>query len=242
MPCRAAAASHCAWAGARASCSEGRGRAGGAWPSKWRTPAWVSRRRTWIASSLRSSPPRRAGQDSGSRSPRRSSRTTAAPSTSAACRARARSSGSSCRSCRTWRWTRDMMTASDDAVPGRRELQGPTVLVIEEEAGVRELIVEILELHDFRALPARDHGEAQRLSTSHAGPLALVIADAGPGPDAARRVERLREARPEARVLYLSGRLEDTRAFGIAGPTLAKPFTVDALVRKVREVLRETTG
>ena len=118
----------------------------------------------------------------------------------------------------------------------------PAVLVIEEEAGVRELIVEILELHDFRALPARDHGEAQRLSTSHAGPLALVIADAGPGPDAARRVERLREARPEARVLYLSGRLEDTRAFGIAGPTLAKPFTVDALVRKVREVLRETTG
>src|SRR5438132_10930716 len=209
MPCRVAAASHCAWAGARASCSEGRGRAGGAWPSRWRTPAWVSRRRTWIASSIRSSPPRRAGQDSGSRSPRRSSRTTAAPSTSAACRARARSSGSSCRSCRTWRWTRDMMTASDDAVPGRRELQGPTVLVLEEEAGVRELIVDILELHEFCALPARDHGEAERVSAAHAGPLALVITAAGSGAGAARRLDVLRAARPETRGPYLPSRLGD---------------------------------
>jgi hypothetical protein len=116
---------------------------------------------------------------------------------------------------------------------------GPAVLVVEEETGVRDLIVEILELHDFRALPARDHGEAQRLSAAHAGPLALVIADAGPGPEAAQRIERLRAARPEARVLYLSSRLEDARP---AGPTLAKPFTVDALVRKVRDVLGGPSG
>lgn len=119
---------------------------------------------------------------------------------------------------------------------------GPAVLVVEEETGVRDLIVEILELHEYRVLPARDHGEAQQLSAACAGPLALVIADAGFGPDGARRVERLRAARPEARVLYLSGRLEDARAAGLIGPTLAKPFTVDALVRKVREVLGEPTG
>ncbi len=119
-------------------------------------------------------------------------------------------------------------------------LGAPAVLVVEEEHGVRELIVEILELHDFRALPARDHGEAQRLSAAHTGPVALVITDAGAGPEAARRVERLRAARPEARVLLLSGRLDDARGPGAAGPTLAKPFTVDALVRKVREVLGET--
>jgi two-component system cell cycle sensor histidine kinase/response regulator CckA len=118
---------------------------------------------------------------------------------------------------------------------------GPAVLVVEEETGVRELIVEILELHDYRALPARDHGEAQKVSAGHAGPLALVIADAGPGLDGARRVERLRAARPEARVLYLSGRLEEARPPGPSRPTLAKPFTVDALLRKVREVLGEPT-
>ena len=55
-----------------------------------------------------------------------------------------------------------MMTASDDAVPGRRELQGPTVLVLEEEAGVRELIVEILELHEFRGAPPARSGECAR--------------------------------------------------------------------------------
>ena len=95
-----------------------------------------------------------------------------------------------------------MMTASDDAVPRRRELQGPTVLVLEEEAGVRELIVEILELHEFRVLPARDHGEAERVSAAHAGPLDLLITAAGSG--AGRRLEFLWSARPETRVLYLS--------------------------------------
>jgi len=119
---------------------------------------------------------------------------------------------------------------------------GPTVLVLEEEAGVRELIVDILELHEFCALPARDHGEAERVSAAHAGPLALVITAAGSGAGAARRLDILRAARPETRVLYLSSRLEDARLARTAGATLAKPFTVEGLVRKVREVLGAATG
>ena len=119
---------------------------------------------------------------------------------------------------------------------------GPTVLVLEEEAGVRELIVEILELHEFCVLAARDHGEAERVSAAHAGPLALVITAAASGAGAARRLDFLRAARPETRVLYLASRLEDARPTRIAGAILAKPFTVDGLVRKVREVLGEATG
>jgi nitrogen-specific signal transduction histidine kinase len=117
----------------------------------------------------------------------------------------------------------------------------PTVLVIEREPSVRDLIVEILELHAFRALAARDHREAQRVSAEHAGPLALVIADAGEVGAAAPQIDRLRAARPETRVLYLSGALDDARREA-EGSTLAKPFTVDALVRKVREVLGQFTG
>jgi len=127
-------------------------------------------------------------------------------------------------------------------LPRARAVAGPTVLVVEQEAGVRELIVEILELHGFRALPACDHGEAERLSRAFGGLLALVIAAADPGTDAARRLDLLRRARPETRVLYLSSRLEDARTSRPGGPTLAKPFTVDALVRKVQEVLSEATG
>ena len=119
---------------------------------------------------------------------------------------------------------------------------GPTVLVLEEEAGVRELIVEILELHDFCVLPARDRGEAERVSAAHAGPLALVIAAAGSGAGAGRQLDFLRAARPETRMLYLSSRLEEARPARIGGATLAKPFTVDGLVRKVREVLGAATG
>src|SRR5436309_178503 len=72
----------------------------------------------------------------------------------------------------------------------------PAVLVAVEEAGVRDLIVEILELHDFRAVPASDQRETERLA-AHAGPLALVIADAGQGAHAARVVEILRRVRPD---------------------------------------------
>jgi hypothetical protein len=110
---------------------------------------------------------------------------------------------------------------------------GPTVLVVVAEPGVRELIVEILELHDFVALPARDHREADRLHVAYAESIALIIADTAPGTDAARGVDRLRSRRPVRR-LYLSESVDGHH-------TLAKPFSVDALVRKVREVLAEPT-
>src|SRR5256885_2074755 len=117
-------------------------------------------------------------------------------------------------------------------LPRARAAAGPTVLVVEEEAGVRELIVEILELHGFRALPASDHGEAERLSRAYGGPLALVIAAADPGTDAARRPHLPRRARPETRVLYLSSPLEDAPTPRARGPPPAQAFTVDAARRK----------
>jgi CheY-like chemotaxis protein len=126
--------------------------------------------------------------------------------------------------------------APDNApnAPSRRAPRGPTVLVVVAETGVRELIVEILELHDFVALPARDHRDADRLRLAYAGSIALVIADTAPGTDGARRADRLRRARHEVRRLYLSDSVDGQHS-------LAKPFSVDALVRKVREVLAEAT-
>jgi signal transduction histidine kinase len=117
-----------------------------------------------------------------------------------------------------------------------------TVLVLEPEPGVRDLIAEILELHGYHVLTARDLDEALAASAAHQGPLALVIADLLlPGVAGDGVLQRLGPARASARVLYLSGDLEDTvedyRGLRAGRGFLHKPFTVDALVQKVREIV-----
>jgi two-component system cell cycle sensor histidine kinase/response regulator CckA len=119
----------------------------------------------------------------------------------------------------------------------------PTVLVVETETGVRELIGEILELHGFQVLSARDLDEARGLSRQHRGPIALVIADLlSPGVTGEGLLQRLGPDRGGARVLYLSGDLENTveeyRGLQAGRAFLHKPFTVDALIHKVTETLK----
>jgi CheY-like chemotaxis protein len=111
----------------------------------------------------------------------------------------------------------------------------PTVLVVEDEPGVRDLIVEVLELYHYRALRAADAEEALALCARELNGVALVVADAGaPGVAGGPFAEWLRAVAPEARILYLtegSERADDGRAL------LPKPFTVEALAEKVRAVL-----
>jgi signal transduction histidine kinase len=117
-----------------------------------------------------------------------------------------------------------------------------TVLVVEPEAGVRELIGEILEIHGYHVLSARDLDEALAVSVRHQGPVALVIADLlSPGVSAEGFLQRLGPDRIGARVIYLSGDLVDTveeaRGLPAGRAYLHKPFTVDALVHRVHEML-----
>jgi two-component system cell cycle sensor histidine kinase/response regulator CckA len=117
-----------------------------------------------------------------------------------------------------------------------------TVLVVEPEAGVRELIGEILEIHGYHVLAARDLDEALAVSVRHQGAIALVVADLlSPGVSADGFLHRLGPDRSGARVIYLSGGLENTveeyRGLPTGRAYLHKPFTVDALVHKVHEML-----
>jgi CheY-like chemotaxis protein len=116
------------------------------------------------------------------------------------------------------------------------------VLVVEPEPGVRDLIAEILDLHGYRVLSARDLDEALAASMAYQGPIALVIADLLlPGVAGDGVLQRLGPARASSRVLYLSGDLEDTveeyRGLRPGRGFLHKPFTVDALVQRVREII-----
>jgi len=127
-------------------------------------------------------------------------------------------------------------------VPAAGAGGSPTVLVVEPEPGVRDLIAEILELHDYHVLAARDLDDAMAASLGHQGPIALVIVDLLlPGAAGHGVLQRLGPARVAAKVLYLSGDLEDTveeyRGLGPGRGFLHKPFTVDALVQKTHEIL-----
>ena len=116
-----------------------------------------------------------------------------------------------------------------------------TVLVVEDEAEVRELIREILQLDRHRVLQARDREEALALSERHEGPIDLLIVDVVlPGSITDDLVRRLTASRPGIRVLYVSGYLDDTEEIQSilrVGPIVQKPFTVAALTQAVREVL-----
>ena len=129
-----------------------------------------------------------------------------------------------------------------DEPPVATPVAAATVLVLEPEPGVRDLIAEILELHGYHVLSARDLDEALAASTGHQGPIDLVIADLLlPGVAGDGVLQRLGPYRASARVLYLSGDFEDSvedyRGLNPGRGFLHKPFTVDALVQKVREIV-----
>jgi len=118
-----------------------------------------------------------------------------------------------------------------------------TVLLVEDEAAVRELAARVLRDHGYCVLEASDPSQALRAIDAHsADEIQLLVTDVVmpqmSGRDLAEHVAPLR---PDIRVLYVSGYTD--RAIVHHGvldegtPFLQKPFTAEALVRKVREVL-----
>jgi two-component system, cell cycle sensor histidine kinase and response regulator CckA len=123
-----------------------------------------------------------------------------------------------------------------------------TVLVVENEEPVRDMILDVLSLHGYTALSAADGNEALRVADAHHGAMDLIIVDVlMPGISGEALVRQLVADRPGIRILYISGYTNELiRQHGLLGSTggnfLQKPFSVDDLVRKVREVLAGGTG
>jgi len=117
-----------------------------------------------------------------------------------------------------------------------------TVLLVEDQHQVRELAKVVLATHGYRLLEASNGGEALLISERHAGPIHLMLTDVVmPGMTGKELADRLRPLRSNMRVLFMSGYSDDvitTRVvLGEGIDYIAKPFTPEELVGKVRELL-----
>ncbi len=119
---------------------------------------------------------------------------------------------------------------------------GETILLAEDEESLAEMIKEILEERGYTVLAPGAGPQALEAAQRHPGPIHLVLTDVVmPRLSGRELAGRLAETHPETRVLYMSGYTDDAIAHhGVldAGvPFIEKPFSPDALARKVREVL-----
>lgn len=117
-----------------------------------------------------------------------------------------------------------------------------TILLVEDEDSVRLIASAILKMFGYTVLEAAHGHDAIRLCTNHPGPIDLLIADVILPEMGGRKVANaILRLRPQTRVLYLSGYMDDTLGRqGISHEDvrfLHKPFSADVLARKVREVL-----
>jgi CheY-like chemotaxis protein len=117
-----------------------------------------------------------------------------------------------------------------------------TILVVEDEETVRKLAVRILRGLGYTILEAPEGGGALILCEDFKKPIHLILTDVVmPGMSGRKLVERLREIHPEIKALYMSGYTDNAILHhGVLEKGtnfIQKPFTLENLARKVREVL-----
>ncbi|MGC1936617.1 MAG: ATP-binding protein, partial [Candidatus Acidiferrales bacterium] len=117
-----------------------------------------------------------------------------------------------------------------------------TILLVEDEKGVRELAREYLEQIGYRVLQADNAAQALEIARKHAGLIELLFTDVVMGGMSGRQLaEEMQKLRPEIKILYMSGYTDEAIVHhGILGRgsvLLQKPFTLNSLAIKVRETL-----
>ncbi len=132
--------------------------------------------------------------------------------------------------------------AESDGADAQARRGTETIMVVEDDAGVRELVRLMLEANGYEVLAVEDAAEAMSVCTENPERVHLLLTDVVmPGMNGRMLAERLGEVSPLMRVLFMSGysdeavhrhgQITDNAAF------LEKPFTERALAHKVREVL-----
>lgn len=137
--------------------------------------------------------------------------------------------------------TPSLAGAVDNAVPAKGT---ETVLLTEDEAGVRRLARRTLEDFGYTVLEAGDGWDALKVSAEHRGPIHLLVTDTiMPNMGGCELAKRMVQAHPKLKVLYTSGYTDEAiirHGVLTSGlPFLQKPFTPQTLARKVHEVLHQ---
>ncbi|HJQ27149.1 MAG TPA: ATP-binding protein [Blastocatellia bacterium] len=131
-----------------------------------------------------------------------------------------------------------------EAAAGETKAITGTVLLVEDEAMVRQLVRSILQMRGFKVIEATDGVDALAASQDYAGAIDLLLTDVVMprmgGPELA---EHMRQLRPTTPALFMSGYTDDGIVHhGVLDDGLVfiqKPFTPDALIKKVCERLDE---
>jgi two-component system, cell cycle sensor histidine kinase and response regulator CckA len=133
-----------------------------------------------------------------------------------------------------------------DRDPSARAPMGTgTVLVVEDEVGVRKMVRLLLQKLGYTVLDAGSGPEALRLAEEHRGKIDLLFTDVVmPDMGGGELANRLSAMRPEIRVLFMSGYVDDlVLEHGVSKekvPFLQKPFSKEQLADQVRLILEDT--
>ena len=116
-----------------------------------------------------------------------------------------------------------------------------TILVVEDGEAVRSLVCRMLVQNGYRVLEASSGQEALQLCQTHPEDIHLILTDVVmPRMNGSELASRLARARPEMRILFMSGYTEEpvVRRVGRDSVSfLQKPFTSVALVNRIRQML-----
>jgi CheY-like chemotaxis protein len=121
-----------------------------------------------------------------------------------------------------------------------------TILLVEDEKGVRELAREYLELSGYTVIEAEDGHTALELAAMHSGTIHLLMTDVVmPGISGRELADRVKRIRPKIQVLYMSGYTDQAVVhhgiLDMDAVLLQKPFTMATLSSKLRELLAAQT-
>ncbi|KFF42339.1 response regulator [Pseudomonas sp. BRG-100] len=115
--------------------------------------------------------------------------------------------------------------------------EASTILVVEDDAIVRMLIVDVLDELEFKVLEAADAEEALSMVQDTSQVIDLMMTDVGlPDMNGRELATKVRELRPTLPILFASGYAENIDATS-GMQVIAKPFSIDQLRDKVKSML-----